>query len=324
MANASEGARPLVSVVLSFYNEEDVLGELIDRLRRALETAPVEYELVFVNDASTDRSLAILEERARNDRKIRVLTMSRNFGGARQGVCTLAGIEHARGDAVIFMDTDLQDPPELLPRMIETWTQSGADVVFTTRRSRAGEGRLKMALTRTGYALLGWACEVSVPDESGDFKLVSRRVADLLTQFPERWPFLRGMVPWVGFRQERLFYDRAARPGGKTHYPVLSWRVINNFIHGIVSHSWAPLRLALWFGAGLTAVAAAALAVLAGRWLGGACASGWVWTLAALGFLAGLQFAAMGVLGVYLSEVLDQARGRPRYIVASRIGFDED
>jgi len=179
MVNVSGGARPLISVVLSFYNEEDVLDELVDRLVKALAAAPVEFELVFVNDASTDRSLAILEERARRDKRIRVLTMSRNFGGARQGVCTLAGIEHARGDAVIFMDTDLQDPPELLPRMIEIWMRGGVDIVYTTRRSRAGEGRLKLALTRIGYAVLAWASDVAIPGDSGDFKLISRRVADL-------------------------------------------------------------------------------------------------------------------------------------------------
>jgi len=316
---------PLVSVVLSFYNEEDVLEELIARLHKALKPLPIRYEFIFVNDASTDESLEILKRHAECDCAVKVVNMSRNFGRARQGVCIVAGIEHAAGDAIIFMDTDLQDPPEVLPEMIEKWLESDdVEVVYTTRLSRAGESESKLWLTKWGYQALRFASDVDLPVDSGDFKLISRKIADYLLSMHERRPFLRGMIPWLGFRQVPVFYDREARVGGRTKYPVLSGRVIHNFLHGLISFSDAPLRLPLWLGMGLLTMALAGLLAVLVTCLCGVEVQGWVTTVLAVAAFSGLQFVFLGIFGMYLGIVHDEVRNRPRYVDESRVGFDAE
>jgi len=317
--------KPLVSVVLSFYNEEDVIPALIERLNGSLDPLPIDYELVFVNDASTDGSLELLMERAKEDRRIKIINMSRNFAGSRQGVCHMAGIEHARGDAIIFMDTDLQDPPELLPELINTWlTGDDVGVVYTTRLSRAQESATKLWLTKWGYRILKWTSEIDIPVESGDFKLISRTVADHLIAMREKRPFLRGLIPWIGFKQVPVHYHRAGRLGGETKFPVISFRVINNFVSAIISFSDLPLKLVILAGA-FVSVSAFCLMVYAivGKILG-MVVPGWSGIMATVLFLGGVQLAMLGVVGLCVGAIFDQVKDRPRYIVESKIGFDDE
>lgn len=323
MSPPDPSRRKRVSVVLSFYNEEEVLPELIARLQCSLDPLPVDYELIFVNDASTDGSRRLLEARAAADARIKLLTMSRNFDRRRHGGCVLAGIAHSSGEAVIYMDTDLQDPPEVLPRLISAWIEGeGVDIVYTTRLSRVGDSLGRRAVTALGYRILRWMTEGMVPVDSGDFKLLSRRAADQLLRFREKRPFLRGMVPWVGFKQVQVTYDRRPRFAGRSHYPILTAPVIYNFFNAIVAFSDRPLRAVFWLG---LAVPAAAVLVLLG--VAAAGAAGWAVPLTPLLAGAGLavgslQMLALGILSIYVLSIWDQARDRPLYVVESAVGWD--
>ena len=229
---------PLISVVLSFRNEEAVIPELIRRLQAALRGAGVRYELLFVNDASTDRSLDFLVRHRQDDPCVKVITMSRRFG---VGPCVLAGFRHARGDAVVYMDADLQDPPELVPALIERWRQ-GADVVHTTRTARRGENPFKLWLTMIAYRVVKMLADYPILEDSGDFKLMSRRVVEAVLSLDERDPFIRGLVGWVGFAQAQVFYERDARFAGTTKFSL--WRSANpyrEFLRGITGFSELPL-----------------------------------------------------------------------------------
>ena len=312
--------RPLVSVVFSFRNEGDVLPELLRRLRGVLDPLAVDYELIFVNDASMDNSLEVLLEHAKNDKHIKIVNMSNCFG---VNPCFMAGIRYARGDAVVTMDTDLQDPPELLPELIEKWRE-GADVVYTTRRTREGESRFKMWLTKWGYKLWRWGSAVEVPDQSGMYKLMSRRVVDIIAKIDEPDPFLRGLITWAGFKQVQVSYNRKPRYAGETHYPLLGTGPAKEFTRGLTSFSVLPMAAAVVLGA-LVMLAAllAFLIVLLLKCFGAAIQ--WVYAvLAALGFLGGLQLFALGVFGLYIHRIHNQVRSRPEYIVESTVGFDDE
>src|SRR3989344_746294 len=237
--------RQLLSVVLSFRNEDGVISELVNRLGGALEPLGLDYELIFVNDASTDSSLQLLLEIAGRDPRVKIISMSRTFGVSQ---CVLAGMSYARGDAVVYMDADLQDPPEVIPELVKNWRE-GADVVYTTRLDRQGESLFKMWLTKWAYKILrSSSSDFSLPVDSGDFKLLSRRVVRELLQLTEKDPFLRGLVSWIGFKQVSVKYHRDARYAGSTHYPLISLTPWRAFIAGLASFSVMPLYLSLYFG----------------------------------------------------------------------------
>jgi dolichol-phosphate mannosyltransferase len=313
-------SRKLLSVVLSFRNEAEVIPELVDRLDKAIESADLDYELIFVNDASTDESLALLEQiRIRNPR-VKILNMSRRFGVA---PCVMAGFQYARGDAVVYMDTDLQDPPELIPTLAARWRE-GADVVYTVRTDRRGESRVKLALTRAAYQAIQRASSIALPVEAGDFKLLSRRVVDELLRLGEQDLYMRGLVTWVGFRQVAVPYERQPRGAGVTHFPLFgSMGPITTFVAGFTSFSHAPLVLSLLLGIAVGALAKLVLLGMIVAWLVGAPPSAGA-VLVALGVLcwATLLFG-IGVLGLYVARIHREALGRPRYIVESAIGFEE-
>lgn len=322
----TRGSSAVVSVVLSFWNEEDVLPELIRRLRAAfaglLQAGEIgAYELIFVNDASTDRSEWILREAAREQDDVKVINMSRNFGVS---PCVLAGMLHARGDAVIYMDADLQDPPELIPELVRVWkSEPEVDVVHTVRKSRAGETRLKLAITRLGYAILRTVSTIDLPLEAGDFKLLSRRAVDLVVQFREKRPFLRGLVCWIGFEQRIVRYHREPRFAGKTKFRVLGLKVIRNFIDSaVVSFSDVPLKASTAMGACFSALSLLYMAWILIGWLSGAETPGWSATLAAVLFLGGVQLLSIGILGTYVASIFLEAKGRPNFIVRDTQGFD--
>lgn len=313
-------AAPLISVILSFRNEEAVLPELIRRLQAALKPLPLRYELIFVNDVSSDRSLDILLAQRRDDPAIKIITMSRRWGVTE---CTLAGLAHARGEAAIMMDSDLQDPPELLPQLIERW-QAGAEVVHTIRTARAGESAFKLWLTRAAYRAIRALAAIELPVDAGDFKLLSRRALNALLKLQqEQGPYLRGLVKWIGFRQAEVCYERQPRGGGETHYSLLrSLNPFKTFVAGVTSFSIAPLYVFLLLGMALCVLTALVALGCAGWALSGhALPGGWWLGLLMLGGFS-LQGLGLGVLGVYVGRMHQQTLNRPLYIVDTLIGFD--
>jgi len=304
-------AKTLVSVILSFRNEEDVLPELIHRLEDVFAAEKIDYELIFVNDDSTDRSLEILKDHAAENPRIKVINMSRPFGVSE---CVMAGIALSSGDAVISMDADLQDPPEVIPDLIAKW-QSGAEVVYTVRTQRDGEHPLKMWLTRMAYRTINAASEIDLPENAGDFRLLSRLACDKLLELGEMDPYPRGLVPWLGYRQEAHYYHRDARAGGDAHFSLLnSLNPYKTFISGLTSFSMAPIFLIFLIGA------AVSLFSLIGLIFSGGGQTGWV--MFAL-LLWGTLMFSLGFVGIYVGRTYKDVRGRPRYIIKDSIGFDE-
>ena len=318
---------PTLSVVFSFRNEQEVLAELIRRCRKVLDGecakgVLTDYELVFVNDDSTDRSLEILHEHAVGRRDIKIINMSRNFGVA---PCTMAGLEHARGDAVVYMDADLQDPPETLPEMIAVWQgPQRPDVVHTMRLSRAGESRIKLAVTRIGYHILRNLATVDLQIEAGDFKLLSRRAVDQLIQMSEKNPYLRGLVSWIGFKQTIVHYHRERRFAGQTKFPILCWPVVRHFLNSaMISFSDIPLKLAAVSGFMVFLGAFAFIGWIILEKFRGHNIPGWSAIMVTMLFLGGLQQLFLGFLGLYIKSIYVETKRRPNYIVESKYGFEQ-
>lgn len=319
---------PLVSIILSFRNEELVIPELIRRLSAALTPLPIDFELIFVNDASTDRSLPILIEKSQAEPRIKIINMSRRFGVSE---CVLAGMEYATGDAVVYLDADLQDPPELIPELIQKW-QAGADVVHTTRIKRHGESALKLLLTDTAYQAIGAWSDIHLLPEAGDFKLLSRRAVNELLQLQERTPYLRGLVTWIGFNQVNVAYTREPRAAGATKFPLFRNLLhdlanlrgpIGTLIIGLTSFSLLPINIFLLFGSALCFIAVVNLLVFLVFALAQLSFAGWLWLLPVMLMLSGFQLIGIGVIGIYLGRVYQDVRGRPRYIVESKVGFED-
>ena len=301
----------LLSVVFSFRNEKENLQKLIERVNDALKSdRNVELEFVFVDDASNDGSA---QELVRLQKKypITIITMSRRFGVT---PCVLAGLEHACGDAVVYMDADLQDPPELIPQMLEAFRQ-GAEVVHTRRSRRLGEGRIKLFVTRLGYKLINYFSELELPENTGDFKLLSRRVVNNITALSEYDPYMRGLSVWVGFDQQSITYERDRRWKGKTKFPLISSNPLREFVRGITSYSAAPLYTSLFLGflSVLVAVLLIAWALVAK--LLGISAYGSSGILIAIAFFSGMILVTNGLLGIYVSKIFYETKQRPRFVI---------
>jgi glycosyltransferase involved in cell wall biosynthesis len=306
-----------ISVVLSFRNEAENIPTLISRLEAVFAAEGIEHELLFVNDASTDNSLQVLlNEHARNSR-VKIVNMSRRFGVA-EGV--LAGMAFASGDAVVYMDADLQDPPEVIPQLIAAW-RGGAEVVHTVRTRRHGESALKMWATRLAYRLIQSGSAVELPVDAGDFKLLSRRAVEHLLRLAERDPYLRGLVVWLGFKQAFVPYERDARHAGRTHFPFFSRNPWKTFVLGMTSFSFMPIYVCAGIAAaGL--VASVALFAGAAALLGSGSAAARTTALAAfVVFLWATTIGAVSVVGLYIVRVYKDVRGRPHYIVGSTVGL---
>lgn len=308
--------RPLLSVVVPLYNEEGNVAPLIERLETILSQLPdvPAYEIVVVNDGSTDRTLERVRAQMRSHKGIVLVNLSRNFG---HQLAATAGIDTASGDAVILMDGDLQDPPELIAAFVEQW-RKGYDVVYAVRRSRKGESLFKVLTARFFYRLVRRMTKVDIPVDTGDFRLLSRRVVDALQRSPERHRFLRGMVSWVGFAQIGVPYDRDERYSGVTKYPLT--KMIRFAIDGITSFSDAPLRLASYLGFCSSGVAFIyALVVIVSKLISvnpPAYTPGWASTIVAVIFLGGVQLIGIGILGEYLGRIYDEVKGRPIYLIS--------
>jgi polyisoprenyl-phosphate glycosyltransferase len=300
----------LVSVVVPVFNEEQVLPELHDRLRTALAGVEGGYEVLYVDDGSTDRSAEIAAEWARTELNVTLIQLSRNFG---MEIAMSAGLDHARGAWTVLMHADLQDPPELIPDMLRSADEEEADVVFARRIGR-DESRLKRLLATGFYAMMRSLARVPYQGQAGDFRLMSRRVTDTLRTMPERRRFLRGMVAWVGFKQVPIEYRRAGRQaGGGASYPAL----FRLSLEALTSFSDVPLSIATYVGAlSATVSGVAGFAVLVLTVAGTLSASTTVWILVAVLFLGGIQLMSIGVLGRYLAHVHDQVLERPLYLVS--------
>lgn len=308
-----------LSVVIPVHNEEANVLPMVRRLRRALAPLRVPCEFLFVDDGSTDGTVARLLEIRRREPRVRVLRLSRRFG--HQAALT-AGLAHANGRVVVLMDGDLQDPPEVVPRLAEPVLAGECDVAYAVRRSRR-ESLPVRALYAGFYRLLRWLADIEIPTDAGDFCALSHRAVEALNALPERTRFLRGLRAWVGFRQLAVPYDRAARAGGRSKYSP--GRLVRLAVDGVTSFSYAPLRLGTIAGL-VTALAGLAYAafIVAGRLAGSyAQIPGWSTVVAAVLVLGGVQLIMLGVIGEYLGRLFEEVKGRPAYIVAERIGFDD-
>jgi glycosyltransferase involved in cell wall biosynthesis len=317
---------PKLSIVFSFRNEEEVMPELLQRCR-ALAAGLVqqgrisELEMIFVDDDSNDGSFRLLRREVdKGARDIRVVRMSRRFGVS---VCVLAGMKYATGDLVVYMDSDLQDPPELIPDLIACIEQDReVQVVHTRRIEREGESRVKLLVTGLGYRILHLLTKSQLPIECGDFKLLTRRAVQEVLNFKERKPFMRWLVCLIGFRQAFVDYRRQARGGGETHFNVFSWRVISNFLESaIVSTSVFPLHLISFAGLFSAFLCAGILVYILIEKLVGMNLPGWTAIMSAVLFIGSVQILCIGLVGLYLASVFEEVKQRPAYIVAQTLGF---
>ena len=301
---------PILSVVVPCYNEQEVIQTTHARLTEVLPGIEADYELLYVNDGSRDRTIGMLREIERNDPRVRVLTFSRNFG--HQAAVT-AGVQHARGDAVVLIDADLQDPPEVIGEMVAKWNQ-GYHVVYGVRRSREGETKFKLATARTFYRMLNKLSEVPIPLDTGDFRLMDRCVVDQLNAMPERDRFIRGMVSWIGFRQTMVEYDRAKRFAGESKYPLR--KMLKFALDGILSFSIKPLRLAANLGFLVSAFSVLLIFyALYKRLFTSDWVSGWTLMFTMTVFLGGIQLICLGIIGEYVGRIYGETKRRPLYIL---------
>ena len=302
-----------LSVVVPLYNEEANVAELLRRLVAILRDVPGigQYEIIAVDDGSRDGTLAALHAEMAGLPQLVVLSLSRNFG---HQIAATAGLDEARGDAVILMDGDLQDPPELIAEFVAKWRE-GYDVVYATRRERRGESRFKIFTASLFYRITRRLTNISIPVDTGDFRLMSRRVVDALKRSRERHRFLRGLVSWVGYKQIGVVYDRSARHAGSTKYPVS--KMLRFAIDGITAFSDIPLRFATYFGfltSGFAFVFAVVVLVLKFLRYN---EPGYTSTMIAILFLGGVQLITIGILGEYVGRIYDEIKARPLYLLAS-------
>jgi polyisoprenyl-phosphate glycosyltransferase len=297
----------LLSLVAPVYNEEQLIEAFVDRARAAI--ADYQFELVLVNDGSSDATPELLDRIAASDPRVRVIHLSRNFG--HQAALT-AGLEHAVGDVVAMIDADLQDPPELIPGMVERWAR-GADVVYAVRKQRDGETAFKLATASWFYKLFDKLAQVDLEPNSGDFRLLDRRALDALLAMTERSRFLRGMTVWVGFTQTAVPYERDARAAGETKYTLR--KMLRFSLDAIASFSHLPLQLATYVGLLSAGVAFIAIPIVIGLHFAGSYLPGFGTITIAILLLGGIQLIAIGVIGEYVGRIYDEVKHRPLYIV---------
>ncbi|WP_414549906.1 glycosyltransferase family 2 protein [Anabaena sp. CCY 0017] len=307
----------VISVVVPCYNEELNLDSLFERLVKVLDTLNLQYEIVCVNDGSRDNTLKHLIEYHHRNPVIKVVNFSRNFG---KEIALTAGIEYATGDAIIPIDADLQDPPELIGELIEKWRE-GYDVVYCKRRSRQGETWLKKITANAFYRVIQKMTSVEIPRDTGDFRLMDRRVVEALKQLPETHRFMKGLFAWVGFKQSFIEYDRLPRFQGTTKWNY--WKLWNFALEGITSFSSLPLKIWSYLGLFISLLAFLYGSFLIVRTLIlGIDVPGYASLMVAILFLGGIQLLTLGIIGEYLGRVHDEVKKRPLYIVRDCYGFD--
>ena len=313
-----------LSVVIPCYNEEEVLPLLTERLGKALPRLNIDWEVIFVDDGSADKTRELLEKMHSGEPRFKVLGFSRNFG---HQAAVAAGIAHSSGDVVAIMDADLQDPPELLEQCLDKW-RAGYSVIYAVRQKRK-EGIFKKAAYAGFYRLLKTVADINIPLDSGDFCVMDRKVVDILNQMPERNIFLRGMRAWSGFKQIGLPYERQERAAGATKYPLK--KLVRLALDGIFSFSTVPLRLATWLGLFTICLCLVGIMIFSawrifGLNLMGHVAEqlpGWTAGMVVVMFLSGIQLTMLGIMGEYMARIYDEVKGRPRWIVETQHGWEE-
>jgi glycosyltransferase involved in cell wall biosynthesis len=310
---------PQYSIVGPVWNEEGNLYKFYERLKETMDSSNEPWELILVNDGSTDRSWEIMQTLQGQDPRVKVIDFAKNFG---HQLAVTAGLDHASGQAVIIIDTDLQDPPSVILKLIDKWKE-GYEVVYAVRAERKGETWFKKMTASLFYRLIQRVTEVNIPLDAGDFRLIDRKVVDTVNTMRERHRFLRGLTSWVGFRQIGVEYVREERFAGRTGYPFN--RMLKLAITAITGFSFFPLQIATIAGfiiAGLSA-AAAIVVIYARLFLASQAFLGQATTLVAVLFLGGVQLITLGIIGEYLGRIYDEVRGRPLYIINQAQGFDE-
>ncbi len=308
---------PTYSLVVPAHNEEDVIEELVARLGTVMESLDGDAEAILVDDGSSDRTWELMQKAAAADRRFRLVRLSRNFG---HQIALTAGVDLARGDAVVVMDADMQDPPETVLELAERW-RAGYDIVYAVRAERLGETRFKRATASGFYRLFNRLSEVKVPLDVGDFRLVDRRALAVFSEMRESHRFVRGMFSWIGLSQTGVPYTRGERFAGETKYPMR--KMLRFATSGVISFSSAPLRAALNVG-----FVVSVLAFVLGLWsivvkIGGFYnVAGWTSTILVVSFLGGIQLVVLGVIGEYIGSIHDEVKGRPLYVVGELEGFD--
>jgi polyisoprenyl-phosphate glycosyltransferase len=305
----------LLSVVAPVYNEEGTIDTFYERVCGALEG--IEFELVLVDDGSKDGTVASLERIAAADHRVRVVYLSRNFG---HQTALTAGLDHADGDAIVMLDADLQDPPELITRMLDHW-RAGCDVVYAVREQRDGESRFKLATARWFYKIFDWMTQVELEHNSGDFRLLDRRALDALLSMRERNRFLRGMTVWVGYTQAAVPYKRDPRYAGETHYTLP--KMLRFSLDAISSFSHRPLQLATLLGFMISTVAFLAIPLIIALKIAGSYLPGFSTITIVVLLLGGIQLITIGIIGEYVGRIYDEVKGRPLYLVRGRRNFPE-
>ena len=310
----------LVSVIVPCYNEEPVIRETHRRLSAVLEKLEdLKYELIYIDDGSRDQTARILRQLQTGDEHVRTILLSRNFG---HQIAVTAGLEHASGDAVVVIDADLQDPPEVIGEMVARW-RDGYHVVYGVRTDRDGETAFKLWTAKAFYRLMNHLSKIKIPLDVGDFRLMDRKAVDALLAMPERDRFLRGMVSWVGFEQVAVLYRRAPRFAGTSKYPLL--KMIRFAMDGVLSFSFTPLRLAMWTGfiaiglaiAGI--IYAVVLRLYTTDWV-----RGWASLFVAILLMSGVQLISLGIIGEYIGRIYGEVKQRPLYFVRERLGFKKE
>lgn len=308
--NKEDKAMKLISVVVPVYNEESVVEAFYGRLKSVLGSLDsISYELIFIDDGSSDRSYEKMVELADSDPDVRVIKFSRNFG---HQIAITAGIENSTGDAVVVIDADLQDPPEIISKFISKWKE-GFDVVYGVREKRDGEGRMKLLTASLFYRVLRRIIKIDIPVDTGDFRLMDRRVVERFKEFKEKDRFVRGLVSWVGFKQTGVTYERDKRFAGETKYPYS--KMIKFALDGITSFSSAPLKLATWLGYMTSFLAFLYLASVFIQKALGFTVHGWATIMVGMLFLGGVQLICLGIIGEYIGRIFNETKQRPMYVI---------
>ena len=309
----------MISIVIPLYNEEEVLTESYGRLSAVMQNMDEDYELIFVNDGSRDKTGQIAASLCESDSHCRLISFSRNFG---HQIAITAGMDYARGDGVVLIDADLQDPPEVIPLMVEKWKE-GYQVVYGKRVERKGESVLKKLSAKAFYRLLRRMTDVHIPVDTGDFRLMDKKVCDAMKKLGERNRYVRGLVSWVGFRQYALPYTREERFAGQTKYPLK--KMLRLAIDGITSFSYKPLKLATFVGFFLSGMSFLYLmVVLLQKIMKVPTAWGWASMLAVQLFFNGVMLIMLGIIGTYIGRIYEESKGRPLYIVQEEVGFPKE
>jgi glycosyltransferase involved in cell wall biosynthesis len=309
-----------ISIVVPMYYEEEVAKECYSRLKGILEKIEnYNYEIIFINDGSKDKTLPILMEIAEKDKNVKVISFARNFG---HQCAVTAGLQYVTGDAIVIIDADLQDPPELIPDMLKLW-EDGNDVIYGKRKSREGESKFKLLTASMFYKTLNALSDVEIPKDTGDFRLVDRKVVDVINSLPEHNKFLRGLFSWVGFKQTPFEYERKERFAGKTKYPLK--KMLKLAQDGIFSFSTKPLRIVGTMGIISIAISIIILiyAILSYIFNWNNLTAGWTSLMVTMTFLSGMILISLWMIGEYIGRIYDETKRRPQYIIEKTINIDE-